>query len=201
MSETVNVAIDASGLGAGVEEAAAQVERAVAERIVPAALLIEDAFTLAGRSIQSSLARAAQSGTLSLDKLTRALTRDLGRFAIDALVRRPVQGLVSGLLSAPFGGARAAGGFAAAGQSFLVGERGPELFTPAGSGMVSPLSGGPGGLGALGALGALGGARRGGGLTVNISLPGVTDADSFQRSSTQIAAALARAVGRGQRNL
>jgi len=198
MSETVNVAIDASGLGAGVEEAAAQVERAVAERIVPAALLIEDAFTLAGRSIQSSLARAAQSGTLSLDKLTRALTRDLGRFAIDALVRRPVQGLVSGLLSAPFGGARAAGGFAAAGQSFLVGERGPELFTPAGSGMVSPLSGGSGG---LGALGALGGARRGGGLTVNISLPGVTDADSFQRSSTQIAAALARAVGRGQRNL
>jgi len=201
MSETVNVAIDASGLGAGVEEAAAQVERAVAERIVPAALLIEDAFTLAGRSIQSSLARAAQSGTLSLDKLTRALTRDLGRFAIDALVRRPVQGLVSGLLSAPFGGARAAGGFAAAGQSFLVGERGPELFTPAGSGMVSPLSGGPGGPGGLGALGALGGARRGGGLTVNISLPGVTDADSFQRSSTQIAAALARAVGRGQRNL
>lgn len=184
MTETVNVRLDASGLGAGLDAAAAEVERAVNDRIVPAALLIEDAFFVAGRSIQSNLARAAESGTLSLKKLTQALTRDLGRFAIDALVRRPVEGLVAGLLAAPFGGARAAGGFAAAGQSFLVGERGPELFAPAGSGMVRPLNGGAAG-----------------GVTVNIALPGVTDAESFRRSETQIAAALARAVGRGRRNL
>ncbi len=38
-------------------------------------------------------------------------------------------------------------------------------------------------------------------LAVNIHLPGVQDAESFRRSETQIAAALARAVGRGQRNL
>lgn len=199
MTETLHVNLDASGLGAGVDEAAAHVERAVNERIVPAALLVEDAFFVAGRSIQSNLARAAETGALSLRKLTKALTRDLGDFAIDALVRRPVEGLVKGLLSAPFagtsfggasfggasfGGSRAAGGFAAAGRTFLVGERGPELFTPAASGMVSPLN--------------RAGAR---GVTVNITLPGVTDAESFRRSETQIAAALARAVGRGRRNL
>jgi len=38
-------------------------------------------------------------------------------------------------------------------------------------------------------------------MTVNITLPGVTDAQSFRQSETQIAAALARAVGRGRRNL
>lgn len=181
MSEGIHVRIDTTGLNAGMDEAAGEIERAVSEKILPAALLIEDAFFVAGRSIQSNLARAAASGTVSLKKLTQALTRDLRNFAIDALVRRPVESLVTNLLSAPFGGARRAGGFAARGNSFLVGERGPEMFTPASSGVVSPLTGG--------------------GVTVNISLPGVSDAESFRRSETQVAAALARAVGRGRRNL
>lgn len=38
----------------------------------------------------------------------------------------------------PFGGRRAAGGPVAAGTSYLVGERGPELFTPGRSGSISP---------------------------------------------------------------
>ena len=162
-------------------EAGAEIERVTAERIVPAAALIDDAFAVAGRSIQSNLAAAAERGEVSMKKLTQALTQDLRRFSIDALVRRPLETLLTNALTAPFGGGRAGGGFAAAGQSFLVGERGPELFTPAASGMVSTLNGA-------------------GGTTVNISLPGVTDAESFRRSETQIAAALARAVGRGQRN-
>lgn len=182
MSESISINIETTALSAGVEEAAVEIERAIDERIVPAALLIEDAFTVAGRSIQSNLARAAQSGSLSMSRLAKSLARDLGGFAIDALVRRPVYNLVSGLLSAPFGGARVHGGFAARGQSFLVGERGPELFTPGASGMVSPMNGNSG-------------------VTVNIALPGVSDAESFRRSHTQIAAGLARAVGRGQRNL
>lgn len=39
---------------------------------------------------------------------------------------------------ASFGGARAAGGDVTAGQQFLVGERGPELFVPGASGSVIP---------------------------------------------------------------
>lgn len=181
MPDTVTVHFNAAGLSAGFAEAGAEIERIAAGEIAPAAALIDDAFAVAASSIQSNLARAAERGELSLKRLTRALTRDLRRFAIDSLVRRPVENLVAGLLGAPFGGGRASGGFAAAGQSFLVGERGPELFTPASSGTVRPLSAS--------------------GVTVNISLSGVTDADSFRRSETQIAAALARAVGRGRRNL
>ncbi len=46
----------------------------------------------------------------------------------------------SGLLGNLFGGLLASGGPAKAGKSYIVGEQGPELFTPGVSGMVSPNS-------------------------------------------------------------
>ena len=46
----------------------------------------------------------------------------------------------SGLFGAIFGGLLANGGPAKAGKSYIVGERGPELFTPGVSGTVSPNS-------------------------------------------------------------
>lgn len=52
-------------------------------------------------------------------------------------------GLLSGALNSlfSFGGARAAGGPVDGGKSYLVGERGPELFTPARSGVITPSAG------------------------------------------------------------
>lgn len=181
MNANLNVTLDASGLTESLGAASEEIERLARERIAPAAALIDDAFSVAAGSIQSNLARAAERGELSLQKLTRALTRDLRRFAIDSFVRKPIESLVTSALTAPFGGARAGGGPVARGQSFLVGERGPEIFTPGASGAVSPMGAGP--------------------VNVAINLPGVQDAESFQRSETQISAALARAVGRGRRNL
>lgn len=172
---------DPSKITNGVADAGNEIERIAREQIAPAAALIDDAFATAAGSIQSNLARAAERGELSLKKLTRALTNDLRRFAIDSFVRQPIQSLLTNALSAPFGGGRAGGGAVAPGQSFLVGERGPEIFTPGASGRISPQAGAP--------------------MNINIHLPGVQDAESFRRSETQISAALARAVGRGQRNL
>ena len=40
-----------------------------------------------------------------------------------------------------FGGGFASGGYASAGMSYLVGERGPELFTPGSSGAITPSGG------------------------------------------------------------
>jgi hypothetical protein len=48
-----------------------------------------------------------------------------------------VQGL-GNIIDNIFGGGRAAGGPVNAGTTYLVGERGPELFTPSGSGMIIP---------------------------------------------------------------
>ena len=181
MTDRVQITYDAGGLAEGLGAAGAEIERIARDQIAPAALLIDEAFATAAGSIQSNLARAAERGELSLKKLTRALTRDLRRFAIDSFVRRPIENLISNALAAPFGGGRAGGGAVSPGQSFLVGERGPELFTPGASGRVSPMAAAP--------------------VSVSINLPGVSDVESFRRSETQIAAALARAVGRGQRNL
>ena len=181
MTEKNSISIDASGLAAGLGEASAEITRIAAEEIAPAAALIEDSFAAAASSIERNLARAARTGSLSMKSLARSLVNDLKRVAIDSLIKRPIEQLLTSALTAPFGGARAQGGFVAPGQSFLVGERGPELFTPAASGTIAGPDASP--------------------VTVNIALPGVRDADSFRQSETQIAAGLARVLARGQRNL
>lgn len=168
-----------NGTVAGVSAAGAEISRVAREEIAPAARLIEDAFAGAARAIERDLVRAARAGELSLKGLARAILTDLRRAAIDSFVRKPVENLLFSALSGAFGGGRADGGFVAAGQSYLVGERGPELFTPSASGRI--------------------GARAGGAVNVSIMLPGVTDAASFRNSETQIAASLARVIARGAR--
>ena len=182
MAEDIQIRLDAAGLSDGVAEASVEIDRIVREDLVPAAGLINDAFTEAARSIESELSKAAKTGALSFKGLARSIAKDLSSLAIDSLVRKPVQGLVQSLFaSLPFGGGRAGGGFVAPGGAFLVGERGPELFTPPSPGRISPMGGS--------------------GVTVNLNLSGVQDAESFRKSQTQIAASLSRAVSRGQRNL
>lgn len=177
MTEQISVAIDTSGLGA----AGAEIARLAREEIAPAAALIEDAFAGAARSIERELARAARSGSLSLRSLANSIVSDLKRAAIDALVRRPLENLLAGALAGTFAGGRAGGGFVAPGGAYLVGERGPEIFTPSVSGRIGKAGAAP--------------------VAVNITLHGVTSPEAFRQSETQIAAGLARALAKGQRNL
>lgn len=67
--------------------------------------------------------------------------------AYDALVRfinlvknNPIVKGISGLIDKAFGGGRATGGAVNSAQSYLVGERGPELFVPNTSGRIIPNS-------------------------------------------------------------
>lgn len=72
--------------------------------------------------------------------------------AFIALVKaNPIVSGISGLIDNIFGGGKAAGGPVSGGTTYLVGERGPELFTPSASGTIIPnsrLSSG-GGVGAV----------------------------------------------------
>ena len=88
----------------------------------------------------------------------------------------------------------AKGGVVAAPTYFPL-ARGMGLMGEAGTEAVMPLARGPDGR--LGVSAAGTGARPVQ-VTVNIATP---DADSFRRSEAQVAAALARAVARGQRGL
>ena len=138
-------------------------------------------------------------GTGRFSDVLRGMARDVARGALGAAVG-PVQaavgqgvgGLVSGAVSALTGGVRAfaKGGvvdgatvFPTGGGVGLMGEAGPEAILPL----------------ARGADGRLG-VRGGGGVRVTVNVS-TQDAASFQRSAPQVAAALARAVERGRRNL
>ncbi|MEO0321233.1 MAG: phage tail tape measure C-terminal domain-containing protein, partial [Pseudomonadota bacterium] len=133
---TLSIDIDASGLGAGLANASEEINRIAQEEIAPAAQFIEDAFTRAAQNISSELSTAALTGELSLKKLGRAIVTDLTSSVTDNIIRKPIESLLTNALSAPFGGARADGGPVAAGRAYLVGERGPELFTPGVGGTI-----------------------------------------------------------------
>jgi TP901 family phage tail tape measure protein len=92
-------------------------------------------------------------------------------------------GLIGGSDKGGVDGARAGGGPVRAGGTYLVGERGPELFTPGRSGAISPY----GGYAAARAGSASGGARSGpSNITVNVGAPvinagGITNVDALAR--------------------
>lgn len=156
-------------------EAAAALEglKEPAER---AAASIEAAFDRAGESLTRSLTRAAADGEITLSELARAVlsavnTAAGGKGGLGDAIVQAVGGL--------FSGARADGGPVSAGGAYLVGERGPEVFRPAGQGEITPLTSQ--------------------GMTVNVTVAG--DARSLLRSETQIAQMMARAAALGARRL
>lgn len=160
-----------SSVPARAAEAAAALEalKAPAQR---AASSIEEAFARAGSSLAKSLAQAAADGEISLAELARAV--------IGAAGAAMKGGGLAEAMSSVFSGARADGGPVTAGGTYLVGERGPEVFRPSGAGSVEPLGNG--------------------GVSVTVNVQG-GDAAGLARSDAQLAQALARAVSLGARGL
>jgi len=76
---------------------------------------------------------------------------------------------IGGAIGGMFGGGRAAGGPVSAGTTYLVGEKGPELFTPSRSGSIIP-----------------NGSMGGGSNVINITVNGAIDPISTARQITQI---------------
>ncbi len=153
-----------------------------------------------GRRLSDALAGVGRS--ISSSVLSQALAPAQG--AVGSMLGKGVQSILSGVLpfakGASFGAGRVAafarGGvvdgpthFPMRGGLGLMGEAGPEAIVPLARG-------------ADGKLGIRsGGGGNGGGavqVTMNISTP---DVGGFQRSQSQVAAELNRAIARGRRNL
>lgn len=167
--------LDAVPRKAAEAQAALEALREPAER---AAASIEDAFGRAGDSLTRSLSRAAADGEITLAELARSVLA-----AVNAAAGGGRGGglgeAIAQAVGAVFGGARADGGSVLGGGAYLVGERGPEVFRPAGAGTIE----------------AAGGA----GVTINMRVDG--GAQGLLRSEAQIAQMLARAVALGARRL
>jgi phage-related minor tail protein len=154
--------------------------------VIEATQTIETAVTKSFDAVARTIARAALSGKLSMDQLVAAILADFDRIAVSQFIVKPIENIVNGFAQSLFGnigGMLASGGPVAAGETYLVGEQGPELFTPSTSGAIAP-------------NGAVPAARPS--VVVNISTP---DAQGFFKSQSQIAALMSRALARGRRNL
>lgn len=118
---------------------------------------LEDAIRGWGNEFTGIMTDAMMTGKLSFSNLANSVIRDLIRMQVQASITKPLFNFLQGLMNpmtpqagstAPggrqfgmdlgFDGARAMGGPVTGGQSYLVGENGPEIFTPAGSGNIIP---------------------------------------------------------------
>ncbi|WP_421729738.1 phage tail tape measure protein [Brevundimonas sp.] len=171
-------ALDSVPVRAAEAAAALEALREPAER---AAASIEDAFDRAGDSLTRSLARAAADGEVTLAELAKAVlsAANAGMGSSGGGLGKAISDAVGGLFDGSFGGARAEGGPVMAGGAYLVGERGPEVFRPAGAGSIESAASAP--------------------VTVNLRLDG--GAPDLLRSEAQIAQMLARAVALGSRRM
>ncbi len=168
-----------------LDKAAAALNEFANGPVVQATNTIETAVTRSFDAVARTIARAAASGKLSIDQLVEAVLADFERIAISQFITKPLENLVGSIASSflPVAGALAQGGPVAPGETYLVGEQGPELFTPSGAGTITPNAD-------LKAMGPR--------IVVNVQ---AQDAASFLKSQSQIAAMMSRALARGQRNL
>jgi hypothetical protein len=96
---------------------------------------------------------------------------------VNFIKNNPVTKAIGGAIDNIFGGGRAMGGPVSRGTSYVVGERGPELFVPNTSGKIIP-NGGSGG----------------GGSTINLTVNGAIDAEGTARTIIDV---LNRSSSRG----
>lgn len=148
-----------------------------------------------GMTFESAFENAIVNGGKLRDVL-KGIYQDIVRIILRQSVTTPLANLTSSFsssmvssagswLGSLFGGGKASGGDVIPGTTYLVGENGPELFSPKGRGTIIPNH-------------ELGGPR---GVAITMHLHGVTDMKGFRQSESQIATTLSRAVSRGQRNL
>jgi phage-related minor tail protein len=131
-------------------------------------------FERAGDRIARALGSAANGGEAAFKRMTKVILEELAKIALQEIFGGGGKGGFN------FFGARAAGGPVNVGGAYLVGERGPEMFVPRQAGEV---------------------VSAGGAVNVHFHLGAGADASAVARHQGQIAAAVARAVAYGRRNL
>jgi hypothetical protein len=96
--------------------------------------------TDAGQAIAQGFEDAAISGG-NLSEIVKGLAQDLFRLVFKQEVTTPFAKGIGDFIA----GMRAGGGPVSAGNAYVVGEKGPELFVPSSSGSIIPNGGGSGG--------------------------------------------------------
>ena len=108
---------------------------------------VENTVVNAFHAAEDAIVEFATTGEFNFSKFVDGIladvTRILAKQAILALIKAIAGdegggGGLGGVISGLFGGGKASGGFVNPGKTFLVGEEGPELFTPPEAGNIVP---------------------------------------------------------------
>lgn len=104
---------------------------------------LADKYKKLGDAIKDNVTDAiigAIEGTKSLGEAALDIVKQLGRQFLTLGINQAfgALGQTGGFLGKLFGGGKASGGTVQGGRSYMVGERGPELFTPGRTGSIAP---------------------------------------------------------------
>jgi hypothetical protein len=153
----------------GLLEAIAKVVRDVVAPVI--GKVLGTAFNVLGTAI-SAVIDLFSSLVDIVDKAFASM-----KAIVNFVRNNPVTQKIGGVIDSVFGGGRANGGPVASGTSYVVGERGPELFVPNTAGTIVP-NGGTGGRGN----------------TINLTVNGAIDAEGTARTIIDV---LNRSTSRG----
>ena len=98
------------------------------------------------KGMEDALVNFVTSGKLAFKDLANSIIKDMIRISIQQSFTKPFSDFIGGLFKGPsnqtgtpaVSGTKAMGGPVMGGKSYLVGERGMELFTPNSSGYITP---------------------------------------------------------------
>ena len=160
---------------------------------------LKEKFMEIGKSVEEGMVQGltdAVMGTKSLSEAASGVLNNLKRQLVEVAAQRAVSG-IGNFVGGLFGGGkkgggggiggflgglfkRQAGGPVSRGQSYLVGERGPEVFTPSKSGRISPNS-------------AMGGGTVNN-ITINVDAGGTDTQGSTEQGGRQLGELIASVV-------
>ncbi len=181
-NQTISIGADLSPLNTSLDSAAKALNDFATGPVADANKTIETAVTKSFDAVANTIARAALSGKMSMSQMVDAILADLERVAIQQFVVKPLENAFSSVVGS-IAGSFAGGGPVQAGQTYLVGEQGPELFVPSSSGSIAPNASA---------------APQRPQIVLNVQ---ARDAQSFLKSESQLAAMMSRALARGNRNM
>jgi len=129
---------------AGLQKGAREAGAAFAQLAIDAQKM-QQLYSSIGQTIQTGIVNsltAAVEGTKSLAEVASDTLKSLASILLKFGLQTFLGGLGGGdptnIFTKLFGGGMASGGTVKGGTSYLVGERGPELFTPGRSGSIAP---------------------------------------------------------------
>lgn len=98
---------------------------------------LESAIRGWGNQFTNTFTTAVMTGKISFKSLANSIIEDLLRIMIQKSITAPLLNAGADFFGIDLAGKRAMGGPVTAGQSYLVGEKGPEIFTPNSTGGIT----------------------------------------------------------------